>query len=242
MQVPKKLHCMWVQGWQCRPTWTTKVSSTWKTITTNGWNLYCWDKQSVQRLVNDLGDRYIKDKTNDLMHSFTMTIQRADILRLIVLYVLGGVYMDLDFVVIRDIEHLIGDSTFVIGREHDHYIANGFIASTARHRVLRLLLDHIHTQGLKNETAFIESDNSLTKRVLETTGPHNLTKLLWFLHFFYRKQLGLKLLMNSLHLYSNKVLTYDLDNMSCEDIQRSVKDARVNKEIFLVHYYAGSWK
>ena len=69
--------------------------------------------------------------------------ERADILRLELLWRFGGVYVDTDFECLRSIEPLIGEASMFIGRAKPGRVNNALVGSVAGHRVLDVALDQL---------------------------------------------------------------------------------------------------
>ena len=133
---------------------------------------------SCQRLHSDYqyrfwsdtdGRRLIKNEFPDLLptfDSYPYDIQRADVIRLAVLYVYGGIYLDLDIICLQSLDPLL-TYDFIVPRTNPVGLSNDMIISKARHPFLLQVLENLPQANR----------NYLTKypTVMFTTGPMYLT-------------------------------------------------------------------
>ena len=75
------------------------------------WNITLWNEESgLQYLKNELSE-YVQAYT-----SFTYNVQRADFLRLALVYGMGGFYMDLDMYPLQALDNLL-EKSLVLAEE-----------------------------------------------------------------------------------------------------------------------------
>jgi mannosyltransferase OCH1-like enzyme len=91
-----------------------------------GWGLQLWTEEN---LPGDLR----RPEAAELLRA---PAERADVLRLEVLWRHGGVYVDTDFECLRSIEPLLRGHDFVIGLAKPRRVNNAFIAAAAGHPLL----------------------------------------------------------------------------------------------------------
>ena len=113
--------------------------------------------------------------------NFEYPIQRADMIRPMWLYIHGGVYMDLDYVVQKPLDPLFENDAdlYVVPSSNTHtYITNSLMASAPRHPFWLDYLAH-----MKEAPPFW----ALTKHfhVMTTTGPMALTRVLQQSRYVY---------------------------------------------------------
>ena len=127
-------------------------------------------------LMTDQDNRnFVEKHFPEYLHTydnFLYPIQRVDMIRPMWLYIHGGVYMDLDYVVQKDFSELFKDGKdlyFVSSPNINSIITNSFIASIPKHPFWLEYLQH-----MKEDPPFW----ALTKHfhVMTTTGPMALTK------------------------------------------------------------------
>ena len=95
-----------------------------------GWNYFLSDDQDNLNIVKKYFPEYLK-----FYQELPYPIQRADMIRPMLLYLFGGVYIDLDFVVMKPLDPLfeVGDLFFIQSGNTSNYMTNSFMASRAKH-------------------------------------------------------------------------------------------------------------
>ena len=88
MAIEKVIHQIW--DGDNVPFQLRILSCTWKRFNPN-WEYHLWNKKEMVELV----DSYFPEWAN-LYHSLPFNIQRLDMIRYLILYCHGGVYVDLD--------------------------------------------------------------------------------------------------------------------------------------------------
>ena len=108
----------------------------------------------------------------EVLERLRAPVERADILRLEILYRHGGVYVDTDVECLRPIDDVLGDEDFVAVCLKPGRVTNTFIAAAAGHplleRALRELepLDEYWTLSAKTETLKEVAGPPLLRRLL----------------------------------------------------------------------------
>ena len=182
----------------------------------------------------ELVDSYFPEWAN-LYHSLPFNIQRLDMIRYMILYCHGGVYVDLDIECFKSIDPLVENKSFFLGMEPpEHWVCfngskqrvvgNAFMGSSNNHKGwLRILSDIDFT--VKNR---IYRDDI----VLNTTGPYMLSRLINQL----RDEYGASTLSSYL---VSPVCKEDFQNYRkgvCSDLfYGKIKNA------FCAHYFFGAW-
>ena len=116
-----------------------------------GWELRMWTEENLPR---DVRRREVFDRLR-------VPAERADVLRLELLWRFGGVYMDVDFECLRSIEPLIDDVDFFTAALERDRVNNALIGSVAGHPILDRALDEIRPRefhGYKKEAGPIFFD------------------------------------------------------------------------------------
>jgi len=165
---------------------------------------------------------------------YATNIQRVDAARYFILYHYGGVYVDLDFLCLRNIEPILEGESCVLGREPDEHckihkkkiiVSNAFIASTPRHDFISALCGEVSNP--------IRAAYSRNDRILESTGPFMLTRS--YERFDLKQQV--KLLPHNILYPLNKS---ELGKLSATD-QVTSKFSEKLENAYAIHYYWGSW-
>lgn len=132
--------------------------------------------------VKELLDRPDLSRCREFFHSLRLHIERCDFSRYIILWLFGGVYVDLDFRALRPLDNLLKDRDFVwtfdtinnnfgwwscvksfVLDNNTTSIFNGFLACSPRHPVMAELIEYI-----------IDKYPSKSAKVHQTTGPASL--------------------------------------------------------------------
>jgi mannosyltransferase OCH1-like enzyme len=129
--IPKILHQIWL-GPNPLPEEFVEYRETWRTHHP-GWTLELWTED---RLPEHLRQADVTDRLR-------VPAERADILRLEVLWRYGGVYVDTDFECRRTLESLIEDVDFFTAYLKPGRVNNAIIGSTAGHPILDRALSEL---------------------------------------------------------------------------------------------------
>ena len=108
--IPKVMHVSWKD--HNLPAWATAYLATWKTHHPS-WRVAWWTDRTMRDFVK-------QNYPNDLKQydKFPNPVNRADMFRYMVLYTVGGVYVDLDVESLRPIDELIGSNNrCLVGQE-----------------------------------------------------------------------------------------------------------------------------
>jgi hypothetical protein len=129
--IPRVFHQIWL-GDKPLPREYVGYQGSW-TKHHPGWELKVWREED---LPADL-------RRPEAAEKLRAPAERADILRLELLWREGGVYMDTDFECLRSIEPLLDGHDFVIGLAKPGRVNNAFIASAPGHPILDRALGEV---------------------------------------------------------------------------------------------------
>lgn len=179
MSIPSIIHQIWFQGWQTLPEkFKPNVASV--IDKNNNWKYMQWDDSSMRSVIGSLGKQYL-DKYN----SFTHIHQKIDFGRYAILYVYGGVSVDVDVVAYKNFDQtpFINSEDFIVSynssNAFENYIKSGrslvmnnaTILTSRANPILKKLLDHILTLSC-------EVGQSKESCINGTTGPKEFTTYL----------------------------------------------------------------
>jgi mannosyltransferase OCH1-like enzyme len=186
------------------------------------WEFIVWDDDAALSIVNEYFSEW---KATYL--SYQKVIQRADIFRVMIIYLKGGFYMDMDMFCLKALDELchheivLGIEKVLTPTEMHHLkhiypirIANYMFGSKPRHA---FWLDFLNEAKSKS-TCSIEEEND----VLETTGPGLLTNIFHQVKYKY----------NNLVLLEN-------NEMPCP---KSCGQASCHFGHYAAHHHVGSWR
>ena len=134
------------------------------------WNVYYWDDSTSEQFVREKYPQYLK-----LYLSYPKNIQRADIVRYMILHYYGGVYADLDFRWYKSMDKMLVKKHVVLCPEiplHsellinrvEQIVMNAWMASEPNHPFWL----HVMAQARINKKKY---DAISDRRVVVSTGP-----------------------------------------------------------------------
>jgi mannosyltransferase OCH1-like enzyme len=122
--IPRVFHQIWV-GPDPLPEEFAAYQQTWLDHHP-GWELRVWTDDNLPATL----------RRPEAAERLRVPAERADILRLELLWRFGGVYVDTDFECLRSLEPLIEDASFFVGLTRPGRVANSLLGSVAGHPVL----------------------------------------------------------------------------------------------------------
>ena len=131
MRIPRIFHQIWV-GPDPLPDEYARFQQTWLEHHP-GWELRFWTEDN---LPGDL-------RRPEALERLRAPAERANLLRLDLLWAQGGVYVDTDFECRRSIEPLLGDAGFVISLAKPDRVNNALMGSVPGHPLVGEALDRI---------------------------------------------------------------------------------------------------
>ena len=225
MAIPKIIHQVW--GGPNNPPLPERLqilSESWKEENPD-WEYHLWTEKEMDKLVETHFPKYLsfyKDLPYD--------IQRWDTIRYMILFLYGGVYVDLDSECFHSINPLMENVKIGFGEEPPFHegsmvrIGNAFMASEQENASWLTILDEI----CQNYTA----RSSIVDTVLHTTGPNMIHRIFPRLQKIY----GAIAFPYSQVAPVSKKEVYEFLFLGKEEpfLQK------VNKA-YCVHYFFGSW-
>jgi hypothetical protein len=183
--IPRIIHQIWYQGKSEIPEHLFDYRKAWVKMHP-GYQFVLWDQQRIESVINKLPEQIQK-----LYYSYELMIQRIDFAKYVILYLFGGIYIDMDVKCLASLEKIFianKDKKVILSlcpynffhvmllqlvglRPNEKLINNGVIACVAWHP---FLLAVINQAALNRHTIF----KSLGKNFLNiffTTGPVMVT-------------------------------------------------------------------
>lgn len=143
------------------------------------WDITLWDEETGTQFLKDNLPEYM-----DAYAAFTHNVQRADFLRLALVYGLGGFYMDMDMYPLKALDSLLSNSLVLaeemtvneetqkaLNLRYRMRIANYMFGGEARHPFLRALMDAMAERSSLKVSS--------QQEILDVTGPGLLTDTYW---------------------------------------------------------------
>jgi mannosyltransferase OCH1-like enzyme len=162
--IPLILHQMWLSPNNADPPKKyEKAQSTWVNYHPN-WEIKIWNSEKIDVFVLQYFPQYYEQFTN-----LPKIILKCDIARMMVLFIEGGLYADLDFYCLKPFDNFLCDKEIAVFQEiQEHQIQgkklfNGILASKPNHYFIGNYIDQMFINVNKN----IKNID-----VMYTTGPN----------------------------------------------------------------------
>lgn len=207
--IPKKIHYCWFGG-NPLPKDVRKYIESWKK-TCPDYEIKEWNEVNFDIHLN----RYVEEAYQHKKWAFV-----SDVARIYALYTEGGIYMDTDVEVVRNLDPLLNTRGF-LGFEGTQWIATNIVGFEAHHDLLKCFLD------LYDHRFFLKDDGSLD----QTTNVEELTKLLvneYSLH-----------LNGQLQNLRNDIVVYPTDYFSPYDYIQGKLNRTSNT--YSIHWFSQTW-
>ena len=138
-----------------------------------GWQRMFWTDADNLELV-----RVHYPQFHDFYRELTPPIKQADFARFLYLHHFGGVYVDLDFVCLRNLEPLLGNYDIVLGclsEDNDYYrIPNAFLASSPGNEFWLKIADECRNAPASEQQVEMHTGPFRLERALLKYQPENI--------------------------------------------------------------------
>lgn len=141
--IPKKIHYVWIGGAKgnieniCINSWKEKLPD---------YEIIEWNEHNVDIEKEIKGKKFLEECYKRKLWAFI-----SDYIRIKVLYEQGGVYMDTDMQILKDITPLLDESKLFLGYEDEKYANGAIIGATKNHKLLKDLLDFYESEVLSSD-------------------------------------------------------------------------------------------
>lgn len=209
-KIPKIVHQIWLGG--NMPESEQRMVNQVKANLDKDWTHILWTEDNIDN---------IKDFTNIELYKQTPNYgQKSDLLRYTILNEMGGVYMDTDFILLKQFNELL-DLDFFCGVSYDDHpsLFNGLIGSTPGNNLIRDLLT------LDRPLMYHDA-----MKLMDSTGPFFLTRRV-FEHILANRDICV--LPNS---FFYPLPNFDRSKSKGADYQNYVED-----ESICCHMWSSSW-
>jgi hypothetical protein len=147
--IPKIIHQTWKDK-HLPPILYNLVSENMKILKSNGYELMFWTDDMILKLINEEYPNFYN------IYKLARTgVQKGDIARILLVYHYGGIYIDLDVLILRDFSEILdmnSDKLYIsfepCGQTNmlyncDNYLCNAFFAANKKNIMLKELLTNI---------------------------------------------------------------------------------------------------
>jgi mannosyltransferase OCH1-like enzyme len=205
--IPKTIHYCWF-GSASLPKLAIKCIKSWERHLPD-YEIIRWDERNFDININ----RYVREAYRSGKYAFV-----SDVARLHALFNSGGIYMDVDVEVIKNLDKFLCHKAFT-GFEDPVSIPTGIMASIRQHDLFKELLDYY------DDKIFIRDDGSYDT----TTNVSIITNLL--LRYGLKSDNTLQE-VNNLVIYPRTFFC----PLNCNDSK-----SFFSNETHTIHHFAGSW-
>lgn len=205
-----------------------QLAETWKELNPT-WEYRFWNKEAIENFLENNFPDFVP-----YYKAYSFNVQRWDAIRYLILYKMGGLYVDMDYECIEPIEPLLLDSTCCIGMELGHnkvyynksmIIGNAFIACVPGHSFFKDIINEmIHGSKYLHLSKVMQ--------VMESTGPMMITRI----YEQYSDKNDITLIPAS--------LIAPLTMEEVNDVATGIKKIEIEEKIekaYALHYFWGSW-
>lgn len=227
MIIPQIIHQIWEEKIPL-PDFFYQCGETWKEFNPT-WQYIYWNKYKMDHFIQENFPSFIP-----ALNGFKYDVQRWDVIRYLILYKYGGVYVDFDYECLKSLDNLLRNKSCCFGlepREHaqlfkkEKVISNAFIAITPRHQFMEQILKIVqHSSSVANDKRIY---------VLETTGPHMLVDL----YDQYPQKEEISLIPSE---FISPLTKMDVANYINGLIDEELLEEKM-KNAVAIHYFWGSW-
>jgi len=227
MKIPRIIHQIYEDPTGPSET-LLKLAETWKEHHPT-WEYRFWGKKEMEDFLIKEFPEFIPT-----YKAYPFNVQRWDAIRYLILYRIGGLYVDLDYECLEPMDALLNNATCCMGMEptvnsitHDKalIIGNALMASVPNHPYFKAMINDM----MKGEKY---SDLSKSLQIMETTGPFMVTRL--YENYPNKDEITLLPadLVAPLTIFEVREMASGLTTPKMEDQL---------EKAFAIHYFAGSW-
>ncbi|MCD7849946.1 MAG: hypothetical protein LUH63_09535 [Parabacteroides sp.] len=205
------------------------MGQTWQ-VNHPSWEYMYWNKERMDTFVETYYPSYM-----DAYNKFPYDVMRWDVIRYMILYKIGGLYVDFDYECLHSLDDLLSHNSCYLGMESKEHAAlwqkkyivgNALMASTSFHLLIRELL----------ETSFMQSIYDRRHKgqyVMNVTGPCMVTRV----YNNFQDKSSASLLDSEIvsPFTQNEVIDYMNGQANEEFLEKKLEKA------YSVHYYYGTW-
>lgn len=234
LKIPKIIHQIWSGNDNPLPKVFQVLGDTWKRDYPD-WEYRLWDDARMSAFVKKYYPEY-----EEIYSQFPYNIQRWDAIRYLILYRMGGMYVDVDYESIRSIEPLLSGKTCCFSEdpvihkgnygEVERYFNNAMMLSTPNHPFMKKIIESVFQET--REAYDIHSYDY----ILKTTGPWKVMDVYYQASEEERQ---------AVYILPKEYVTpfdYYQARRFIKERERSSELENCLKEAYAVHYFFSNWR
>lgn len=140
-KIPNIIHQIWIQGYNQIPEELKKYHDQCRLIN-NNFRYYFWDNIRIIKLLS----KYFDKEYIELYNYYTIPSQKADLSKYAILYIYGGIYLDMDMICIKNLETFLKYDIFfttdIFNNLYKRYLT-GIIGSKTKHPIFIITLKNM---------------------------------------------------------------------------------------------------
>lgn len=140
--IPKIIHQIWIQGYDNLPTRLRKYHNLCKEINNDFTHIF-WDDDSIKYFLLHNFDQNCVDTYNQ----YPIFAQKSDFARYHILYIYGGIYLDMDMICKKNLSVFLKNdffiTSYILPDVFKRYL-NGIIGSKPLHPVFLIIFDKMN--------------------------------------------------------------------------------------------------
>lgn len=232
--IPKIIHQIWSGIDEPLPKHFSRMAETWK-YDYPDWEYVFWDAGKMNSFILEYYPQYWK-----AYNSFPYNVQRWDVIRYLILYKIGGMYVDFDYESLKPMYKLFREKQCCFSQEPASHCRmakrnvifnNSLMASIPNHPFMKRIIEKVFSEEILSLSFSAETNKDY---IFETTGQ-------WMLIDLY-ENLAQKEKEEVYLIPPSYISPFDVPmaNMA----RKGCWDKRLEKSIqgaYAIHYYFGAW-
>ncbi len=139
--IPNIIHQIWIQGYDKIPAELKQDQINCRTINYDFEYMF-WDEDKIKKLLFDNFDvKYL-----NLYNYYVIPAQRADLARYAILYIYGGIYLDMDMICKKNLKSFLENDIFftndIFNFLYKRYLT-GIIGAKKNHPIFKLMMENM---------------------------------------------------------------------------------------------------
>jgi mannosyltransferase OCH1-like enzyme len=237
-EIPKIIHQVWSGIEDPLPESFKELAETWKKHHP-AWKYMFWDNKKMNEFIRAFCPAYWEP-----YYEVKYNIQRWDLIRYLILYQLGGMYVDMDYECLDSIELVLEDNKgcYFSAEPTEHarlfglfnvtdYFNNALMISMPQHPFMKLIIE----SAFKELSEKKNYSNKMTE-ILMTTGPLLLTNL----YSVYEDTSDICIISPELVSPLTKIDVQKYLTTECSAAFESYLESKLEKAV-AIHYFLGKW-
>jgi mannosyltransferase OCH1-like enzyme len=243
MIIPKIIHQIWFQGYDNLPEHLQAYHLSWKNKHPD-YRIIVWDEHSIYDLIHNTKNEIIIN----LYFSYGKMIQKIDFAKYVILYIFGGIYIDMDVNCLNSLDNILLNNSYecilskmpyntvqrylltCIGYSlSDDLINNGIMMTIPKHELFLFIIQ----EAIEQKNHYIQHISSMMY-IFISTGPLCLSNA-------YKKYKNNIDNINNTYNIDTKIHILDNTYFEACDIHNVKKDCIPPKHAIGSHIYEGSW-